>query len=104
MYQCSRCGSTFDSPDLARDFTSEYFGQLVTHYVDTCPRCGSTEIEEMDHCVICGEAIPPGEEICRNCEELIDDFADSIRARLTEMTITHKLNYNELAEKIMEKI
>ena len=104
MYQCNRCGSTFDSPNLARDFTSEYFGQLVTHYVDVCPSCGSTEIEEMDHCMICGEPIPAGEEICRNCAELIDDFADSVRARLTEMTVVHKLNYNELVERIMDKL
>lgn len=47
MLKC-RCGTMFDSPDYVEDFSSEYFGRRVTHYMGVCPSCGSDDFEEMD--------------------------------------------------------
>lgn len=104
MYRCSRCGQTFDSPDAVVDFYSEAWGRQVKHYTSVCPCCGSDDFDEMDRCKICGAWISPGEEICENCHDLVSDMTDSVRGRLREISITHKLNYEELLEAVIENL
>ena len=104
MKICNDCKSTFENGELELDFYSEAWGQTVKHYKVVCPSCGGDDIEEMDKCEICGTWIPPGDGICENCHDLIEDLTDQIRSLLRRMTITHKLNYEELVEKIMEAI
>lgn len=104
MYFCNRCKETFDSLDAVYDFSSEAWGQTVRHYRSVCPHCGSDDYDEMDKCEICGEYIMPGEGICENCRVLVEDMTDSIRGRLREISITHKINYEELLEKIIENL
>lgn len=104
MRICEDCKETFENGEIKLDFTSEAWGRLVKHYKIVCPYCGGDDIEEMDKCEICGEWIPPGDEICENCRDLVGDMTDQIRGIARRLTITHKLNYNELIEKIMEEI
>ncbi len=104
MYLCNRCGRTFDFPDSVVDFRSEMWGRRVGHYVSVCPYCQDDDFDEMDRCEICGEYIPPGEEICDNCHELISDYRDIITGRIRELSITHKLNYDELIEHLKEEL
>ena len=44
MMYCENCQTMFVSPDLALDFTSEYFGRTTHHYLAVCPYCRSEEI------------------------------------------------------------
>lgn len=104
MYICNRCSQTFGSLDKVYDFSSEAWGRTVDHYKSVCPNCGSDDYDEMDKCEICGEYIPPGEGICENCHDLVDDMTDAIRGRLRELAITHKLNYDELLEAVIENL
>lgn len=104
MYLCNRCGEMFDCPDSVFDFYSEAWGRTVKHYTSVCPHCHSDDYDEMDKCEICGEYIPQGEGICENCRDLIDDYRDIITGRIRELTITHKLNYNEFMENLKENL
>lgn len=101
MLKC-RCGTMFDSPDYAEDFSSEYFGRRVTHYMGVCPSCGSDDYDEMDKCEICGEWIDPGEEVCECCKESIEDLASEIREKVRDLT--QKTNYNEFMSHLIEEL
>lgn len=92
----------FDSPDYVEDFSSEYFGRRVTHYMGVCPSCGSDDFEEMDKCEICGEWIDPGAEVCECCKESIEDLASEIREKVRDRT--HKTNYNEFMSHLIEEL
>lgn len=92
----------FDSPDYVEDFSSEYFGRRVTHYMGVCPSCGSDDFEEMDKCEICGEWIDPGAEVCECCKESIEDLASEIREKVRDLT--HKTNYNEFMSHLIEEL
>ena len=103
MLKC-RCGTMFDSPDYVEDFSSEYFGRRVTHYMGVCPNCGSDDFEEMDKCEVCGEWIDPGEELCDNCRGLIKDIADEIRGKARYMTLRYKLKYDEFMDHLIREL
>lgn len=104
MYQCVNCGETFDSPKEVYDFTSEFWGAPARHTTCVCPYCESDEIDEMDKCIICGEWITPGEEVCENCHELIKDIADDIRGKARYVSLKYKLNYNEFMNQLIEEL
>lgn len=104
MYICENCQQTFDSPNETEDFTSECWGTPVRHMTCVCPYCGSGEFEEMDRCEMCGEYINPGEEICENCRDLIDDIAGDIRSKARYMTLRYQLNYNEFISHLIEEL
>lgn len=101
MLKC-QCGTMFDFPDYVEDFSSEYFGRRVTHYMGVCPNCGSDDFEEMDKCEICGEWIDPGAEVCECCKEAIEDLASEIREKARDLT--HKTNYNEFMSHLIEEL
>lgn len=102
MYKCENCGEEFEDPNNVEDFSSEYFGRMVTHYTNVCPCCGSDDFQEMDKCEICEEYIPAGEVICENCKELVDGFVSEIRGKAREKSIIHRLNFDELITQIAE--
>ena len=104
MYICMNCQTMFDSPDSVEDFTSEFWGASVRHYASVCPNCGSDDFEEMDKCVVCGEWINPGEELCENCRGLIKDIADEIRGKARYMTLRYKLKYNEFMDHLIREL
>lgn len=104
MYICERCHKTFDFPNEATDFTSEYFGRPVNHKIGVCPCCGSSEIAEMEKCDICGEWIAPGEDLCENCRDLIRDIADEVKRKARYTTDRFNLNYNEFISHLMDRL
>jgi len=104
MYICERCRETFDFPNVETDFTSEYFGAIVSHKIGVCPYCGSDEIGEMDKCEICGEWIAPGEELCECCHDLIKDIGDDIRAKARYVSLKYKLDYKEFMNHLIDEL
>lgn len=104
MFLCANCGQTFDSPKDVADFTSEYWGERVTHYTPACPYCGSDDFDRMRKCVVCGEDISPDERLCDNCRELIRDVADSIKSNARYLSLRYNLDYTEFIENLMEEL
>ena len=61
MWYCNDCKSEFEEPQRTRESFEEFYGVSHlfpdNHYFihETCPKCGSDEIEEMRECDYCGE-------------------------------------------------
>lgn len=104
MYQCMNCGQTFDSPKTVTDFYSEYWGAPARHTTTVCPYCESDDFDEMDTCEICNEYIPPGEELCDNCRELIHDIGDDIRAKSRYISLKYKLDYEKFISHLIDDL
>lgn len=102
MMFCMNCGRIFDDPRNVPDFTSEYFGEPVTHYISVCPGCGSDEIQEAVRCRICGEWST--DDICEYCEEEISGLVTDIRGLIGEKTAERDLDLSELITEIAERL
>lgn len=76
MYKCNNCEARFDEPFCYEEGTGVYadmgeFGEMeeVVDYT-VCPECGSTAIETIPLCDVCGnECDSDNSTICSGCYE-----------------------------------
>lgn len=82
IYKCWDCGTEFKEP--AEVTTEEYAAMMrATPYeyaaVECCPRCRSTDIDEFDACISCGDHVQRSDrELCESCAERFDRFMDHV--------------------------
>lgn len=63
-YLCLDCGETINN-------LNPIYDKRYDEYVDQCPYCKSTNIREINYCLICGEEIEDdNEDLCEECNEL----------------------------------
>jgi len=68
MYKCNSCGEEFSPDDAEQETFIEYHGTSVVS--DICPHCGSSNIEEMYECKVCGNLFTDSDltdYVCDNC-------------------------------------
>ena len=100
MMYCENCQTMFVSPDLALDFTSEYFGRTTHHYLAVCPYCRSEEIRKANACPICGEVHEGEDEVCESCEE----FVEEVIRKLKNKAIGKSLDWDEFADELTRRL
>ena len=84
MIKCKECGQVFyeDESRVIRQEVGVWLGFPCYEELDTCPYCHSDDLwydydpppENAERCVICGDIIPEGRQVCPNCED--EEFED----------------------------
>lgn len=100
MFKCKECGCGFNTPDYEIIINrSEYWGGLVSeeYHEECCPDCRSTNFEEANECLICGEAVLADESIsshiCQICyDEYVSDFDQVYNAMNGDNALDIKIN------------
>ena len=97
MYICKECGKVFEEPCVEHDDPSpQGVGLASGYYTYTyCPHCGSDEFTEADLCLCCGDYIPSGDVLCKDCRA---DVAQT----LTELKESMKLNQDDFEEAVAQ--
>lgn len=91
MYRCNRCEATFSEPlpviDGEKSMHSDHYEVLD----EICPVCGAVDIDEVNACLICGEATQDTDhQFCEDCHE---NLAICLKTLSEEMGIEEqKLN------------
>ena len=70
---CHSCGNYFpqDETKSRREYHHEIDGSFYEN-IFICPMCGSSEIEEVDNCISCGEPeIDTDDGLCPDCKAAI---------------------------------
>lgn len=80
MYRCNDCHEVFATPDSRRSVE----GHGETLVFDTCPSCGSDEVEAFAACIACtdSEAVD-GTDYCVPCAK--DELAPEEYAEIVEI-------------------
>jgi hypothetical protein len=80
MFYCTDCKKLVEEGEKTETESGEFWGARFTYetHTDCCSECGSTDIEEPWKCV-CGEEIPPGEKLCENHKDFLNDVKKEIR-------------------------
>lgn len=99
MWICTDCKEEFSSPNqTVYEEPCEYWGAQVseTIVVQTCPYCGSEDIEEVQACQICGSATPSyDKDFCEQCHR---DFEGD----LEQLKHDYKIDQDQLKDLITE--
>lgn len=83
MYICNECGLSFEQYKVVYENQGECHGVPAIEQIAVCPQCEATNFEEADECE-CGEAIPKGDKICKDClKKLKKDFKAMIMDAFT---------------------
>ena len=88
MMICRECGRTFTAPKVRTEYTgvsSEVWHEKFEY--DTCPYCGSDEVQEAVRCDYCGEWSE--DWTCEDCKVTISKFLTNI---IEHGISLHKLN------------
>lgn len=98
MLRCQECGDVFREARLKTyDEPSEYWGAQVSEKwtVETCPSCGSDELEQVKPCPSCGEMVRMDESFCDECHKELSE-------KLDEMQHFFGISYEDLQDMIAE--
>ena len=96
MYKCGRCGAYFSEPIIGE------MEQDTGYTPSMCPECGEPDdYEEADNCVVCGEPIEMGEELCDDCKE---DVKSLMKKVASELGLDQDGMYNALTWYIEEEL
>ena len=104
MYYCLDCGEMFEEPRTSSEQTGEFWGAPAWECFYSCPRCGSDEIDTADKCEMCGEWIPPDEELCDNCKEVLGATVDYIMDYIRTDAEAYRLNKKEFKQRLIEAL
>ena len=68
-------------------------------------------MNDVDRCLICGEVIPEGSQVCTACRNKYDIVTGELKPFSTDIVITNKIPwnydpdaYNELADSTLNKL
>lgn len=101
MFYCTECKKMSDSTKSRSEWQGEKeHGGYVVY--DTCPHCGSDEIEKAGECEICGVWIPSDKDYCHFCEEKVNAVMRSAFEQL-EKTANVEANILSVMAEWIEK-
>ncbi len=99
MYICENCKEEFSEPEIKTiEEPCEYWGAQVSAYlhIETCPFCGSEDIEEVQACEICGHATSDFfRHFCDFCHK-------NFEYDLTQIKHDYKITQEQLEDLITE--
>ena len=102
MYVCDNCGSEFESPKLSWESMGEYWGAPAWEPWGTCPNCGSDEIEEENHCPMCGEYYPSnGRDYCETCFTVV---SEAFQRAINELAEDWKFKKEDIKEVLYDLV
>lgn len=84
MYECRNCGGQFYSPVIEYDDPSPAGVGLPSgaYSTETCPNCGSDDIEEANECPACGSWHIRDGALCPDCFDRIGEGLEELRKDL----------------------
>lgn len=81
MYKCFHCEEVFDEPETSRYELCRIDGVPYYGNDHVCPCCGSTDIDEVHQCDVCGGYFPEheidtddeGHDVCPDCFDIAEN-------------------------------
>lgn len=77
MLRCCDCGHSFPADDAGTHVEPHRLDEAIyRERWSACPECGSTDLEEVEPCHICG--LPTMNGICRECKKEVREALDDL--------------------------
>ena len=94
---CPVCGSMVNSDNYCRNC-----GQAIDRNKEAATNSVNKHITGADTCVMCGEIIPEGTQVCPLCKQTVGQHKTNYN-RIKAMSVEEKLAYNKLSEMTVEQ-
>ena len=107
-YKCNSCGEVFNEDEMIT--VDEYvpYGDtcVACDYLGAslCPHCRSEEIEEAEQCTICGKWHTWHDEICKECNDKIDQIISDIKKEVWNIADMRAAQKTQGNVKLLEEV